>query len=658
MRNRILLVVRDVEPRAHIARLLSAAGHGVEIAEGMAHARRLNLKGIALAVVAPEGLGPEADAFVAELSAAKTTLLIDAAAGPPRQGHDVLGVADDKALLARVGAALGRGLVPANGADGGLVARFAEYSLDLAGHCLTNTSGAEIPLTRGEFNLLREFVRRPGRVLSRDDLLRALAGRDAEYYDRSIDMLVMRLRRKIEADPKHPALIGTVPGSGYKFLIAVRTIEAAATPHPEPASDTVSKTGSTGTSGPTPRSLGGPFADPDIFVIPFQSRGSGSEEQYLSELLTEDLVTCLAGFSSSLTLARRVVPLHVIRSPDISGLTHGLTSGYVVQGSVAHAGERALTSVRLVDIQAGTYLWADRFDATARDLRQPHSEVASRIAWGVMLAIMEASPCDAGPRPVNADDLIIRGQALINRPVSRANREEALRCFELALVEEPNSLDARLGAAGALISNLSDGRSRFEARDKDRAEKYILDALLRRSDMPEPHTLMGILRRLQGRLDDSRVELEMAINIAPNHALANSQLGQTFAYLCQPKAGLRHVERSIRLAPNHALTPGYYYNLGLCHLLMNNVNEAVGFARIARAGNPTLYYTHMLLASGLGLRHEYDEAGYVLAEAIKCKPELATMRGLQTLTLPYSSESVALRQATLWAGLRNAGLSD
>ena len=141
-----------------------------------------------------------------------------------------------------------------------------------------------------------------------------------------------------------------------------------------------------------------------------------------------------------------------------------------------------------------------------------------------MLAMMEVSTCDAGARPVNAADLIIRGHALMNRPVSYANREEALQCFELALVREPNSLDAKLGAAGALISNLSDGRSRFEARDKAHAEKYILDALQRRSDIPDPHTFMGVLRRLQGRLDDSRIELEMAINIAPNHALASANL--------------------------------------------------------------------------------------------------------------------------------------
>ncbi|WP_158258298.1 ATP-binding protein [Rhodopila globiformis] len=112
-----------------------------------------------------------------------------------------------------------------------MILRFLEYDLDLAGHSLTGRTGTEIPLTPGEFRLLREFAHRPGRVLSRDDLLSATAGRDADPYDRSIDMLVVRLRRKIEPDPRHPSLIVTAPGAGYKFT--ARVTRASPTAQPE-----------------------------------------------------------------------------------------------------------------------------------------------------------------------------------------------------------------------------------------------------------------------------------------------------------------------------------------------------------------------------------------------------------------------------------------
>ena len=101
------------------------------------------------------------------------------------------------------------------------VLQFSDYRLNPADHTLTDLTGQEIPLTPGEFRLLTAFLQRPGRVLSRDDLLTANSGRDADTFDRSIDMLTMRLRRKIEPDPKHPSLIVTVPGTGYKFAARV-----------------------------------------------------------------------------------------------------------------------------------------------------------------------------------------------------------------------------------------------------------------------------------------------------------------------------------------------------------------------------------------------------------------------------------------------------
>jgi adenylate cyclase len=97
------------------------------------------------------------------------------------------------------------------------VVRFAGLVLNFDACLLARESGDPIPLTRGEFAVLRMFATRPGRVISRDTLLDAFTDRRFEPFDRSIDVLVGRLRKKIEADPKQPRLIVTVPGEGYRF---------------------------------------------------------------------------------------------------------------------------------------------------------------------------------------------------------------------------------------------------------------------------------------------------------------------------------------------------------------------------------------------------------------------------------------------------------
>lgn len=95
--------------------------------------------------------------------------------------------------------------------------RFGTKWLDLAAQVLRDDDGNEHPLTASEFALLKVFASNPKRVLSRERLLDLANARDADAFDRAIDLRIMRIRRKIEADPRHPAVIRTVRGGGYLF---------------------------------------------------------------------------------------------------------------------------------------------------------------------------------------------------------------------------------------------------------------------------------------------------------------------------------------------------------------------------------------------------------------------------------------------------------
>jgi len=93
--------------------------------------------------------------------------------------------------------------------------RFAGWRLDTAARSLSNAQGEAVALTTGEFDLLCAFARHPGRVLSRDFLLEQTRGREAAPFDRTIDVQVGRLRKKIEANADDPQLIKSVRGAGY-----------------------------------------------------------------------------------------------------------------------------------------------------------------------------------------------------------------------------------------------------------------------------------------------------------------------------------------------------------------------------------------------------------------------------------------------------------
>jgi two-component system phosphate regulon response regulator OmpR len=96
--------------------------------------------------------------------------------------------------------------------------RVGACTLDVVSHQLFAADGGEIPLTSMEFDLLKAFVERPNQVLNRDQLLTLTRNRDWEPFDRSIDIRIARVRRKVEADPEHPQAIRTVRGAGYMFV--------------------------------------------------------------------------------------------------------------------------------------------------------------------------------------------------------------------------------------------------------------------------------------------------------------------------------------------------------------------------------------------------------------------------------------------------------
>jgi DNA-binding response OmpR family regulator len=135
---------------------------------------------------------------------------------------------DLRELLARVKAVLRRTLPDspsvksAGGSDRPPVGfTFLGWQLDCAARRLTAPDGVVVGLTAGEFELLRVFVTHPGRVLSRDFLLESTRGREATPFDRAVDVLVSRLRKKLEPNPGQPEILKSVRGAGYLFAPAV-----------------------------------------------------------------------------------------------------------------------------------------------------------------------------------------------------------------------------------------------------------------------------------------------------------------------------------------------------------------------------------------------------------------------------------------------------
>jgi two-component system OmpR family response regulator len=107
----------------------------------------------------------------------------------------------------------------------GQLLSFGDWRLDTTGRHLLDQEGTVIALSGAEYRLLRVFIDHPQRVLNRDQLLNLTQGRDAELFDRSIDLLVSRLRQRLCDDAREPAYIKTVRSEGYVFAVPVEISE-------------------------------------------------------------------------------------------------------------------------------------------------------------------------------------------------------------------------------------------------------------------------------------------------------------------------------------------------------------------------------------------------------------------------------------------------
>jgi adenylate cyclase len=400
-----------------------------------------------------------------------------------------------------------------------------------------------------------------------------------------------------------------------------------------------------------------------IVVLPFVNLSNDPEQEYFADGITDDLTTDLSRISGTFVIARNTAFTCKGKSIDAKQLGRELGVRYIVEGSVRRTSDQVRVNVQLIDAETGAHVWADRFETDRANLTDAQDAITGRLARTLDLELIEA----VGRRieredAVDSDarDLVMRGWALYHRPATIATRREAQRAFERALAVDPKSVDARIGIATVLVANLPDGWGSDPVQhDMARAEQLLRDAFEGDVNRATTHFAMGVLRRLQNRLTEARIELEATVALNRNHAGALDQLGLTLMYLGQPEAGIPYIDRAIRLSPRDTNAANYHFHLGACHLLLGHVDQAVDVLTRARSENSRFWYIHLWLAGALALKGDLDQAKAALTEGIELGPGVSSSAGWRAESPWYTNpQFTALAETTLYVGLRRAGFPD
>jgi TolB-like protein/DNA-binding winged helix-turn-helix (wHTH) protein len=599
-----------------------------------------------------------------------------------------------------------------NGPALGEIFQFEGFRFDRSADRLLrqNGSGEGEPSRLGSraSSLLALLLVRQGEVVTKDEIFTTVWPGTA-VEEANLTVQISALRRILDQDRKWGSCIQTVPGRGYRFVIPVTRM-----PTPEviggelPVALTeaspLARNGSGGgfngiepsvheVRNGLPRNrfrragmaaivlalcliAGGAAAlnwhllwprqaqsAPRLLlvVLPFANLTNDPVQQYVVDAITAGLTTDLSRIWYLSVVSRDTASTYKDKQIDAKHIGRELGVRYVVGGGVRRSGDRAQVNYQLADAENGSDLWADRFETDQPRTEAMQDEIIGRLARTLDLKLLQIESRrieQEKPSYISARDLVIRGWAGINR--ENANPIETQQLFERALAMEPQLANAWVGLARLLLRKLTYPPSGMSEEYQAKAEQLLSEALTLGRPQAETHAAVGLLRLIQNRLTESRIEFETAIALDRNHSFAYFQLGLTLMYLGQPETGIPHIEKAVRLNPAYPNIARYYWGLGACHLLLHHAEQAIDFLRKAHAANPQLHSANIWLAGALGLKGDLDEAKTALAEVNRLEPELISSKDARN-NYPYYSnnpEFLALRQNTMDLGLRRAGIPD
>jgi len=401
-----------------------------------------------------------------------------------------------------------------------------------------------------------------------------------------------------------------------------------------------------------------------FIVLPFENLSRDPVQEYFADGVTDDLTTDLSRISDSFVIAHTTAATYKGKPVDVRQIGRELGVRYVVEGSIRRWERQVQINVQLIDAETGAHIWADRFDTEDANLVEAQHEITERLARTLNYQLFEAASRGSEREKAidpDARDFAMRAWARVLRgPVqSPTTYQEALQLNQRALEIDPQSVFAKDNLATILVGKLANSLSTSVEQDETQAEQLFREVLERDPNDARAHIGIGVLRRVQKRLAESKVELEAGVRLDRNNHMGYRNLGITLMQMGKPAEAIPYIEKSIRINPLDPNIGIGYFVLGLCHLFIEDLDPAIELLTKARAAVPRAYGIRLTLAGAFGLRGDLDQAKAEITEAGKLKPDVNSLAAWRAAAPGITNPADwALREKTINVGLRRAGFPD
>jgi TolB-like protein/Tfp pilus assembly protein PilF len=404
-----------------------------------------------------------------------------------------------------------------------------------------------------------------------------------------------------------------------------------------------------------------------IAVLPFANLGGDSTEDYFADGMVDNLTTDLSAHIAGLMIAGRGSAF-TFRDKAVDPRQVGSSLGvrYLLQGSVRRAGEQVRVSVQLVETEAGSQIWAERFEGDRADLVDLQDQITARIANALGVALIRAVANEAERKTANPDavDLVFKAQSVFllgNRMMPALNEAEGL--YRKALELEPENGDALIGLGAVLATRMFNfryvlGLTQEQISETNAAALALLDQGLQfRPNSPIAHSYKGLAYGAGLRWREAMQEYDIAHALDPNFTPIYNNTANARSALGEPMKALPQIAEAVRRSPIDPQLGIWNLTLGRAHLLLGHWDQAIDANLRARALQTGFLNIHLALAAAYAQKGDQAAAKASLADALALRPNL-TLAWLETHAFSNEPGYVRLANATLYDGLRKAGLPE
>ncbi|MEX0409224.1 adenylate/guanylate cyclase domain-containing protein [Aquibium sp. LZ166] len=348
---------------------------------------------------------------------------------------------------------------------------------------------------------------------------------------------------------------------------------------------------------------------PSIAVLPFTNMSGDPEQEYFADGLVEDIITGLSKIPSLFVIARNSSFAYKGRPVDIRQISKELGVRYVMEGSVRRAGDRLRITGQLIEGEAATHVWADKFEGAIEDIFDLQDRLTESIIGALEPTLRRAEIERArGKRPGSLDayDIYLRALPHVHANTPGDN-DCALRLLREALSLDPDFASAHGYAAWGYEQRFL--RRGFNAEDRTAALRHANIALALGLDDPLPLSLGAFVQATITRDHDRAISaLERALTLNPNSALAYGFSAMVHMFSENYERACDHASKALRLSPFDPMNYHSYLALAWVHFFRQEYADAAKFSNLGIQVNPAFSILHATLVASWASHDRMDLA--------------------------------------------------